>query len=184
MVAGKSITDSAQLGKLVAGEETEVLMRKAMHELMKDDDSSQHLREDMERSRRKKKLVPLAFPMATESHFESQIVLRDLDLKTTQNFITKCKKEKVTVNSGLTAVLNVSLVDFLRQGGLEKEFYHIHEVHAVNLRRYWSGDTLGTLGVHAMDIDNVVLTPANWRGNFRAYAINVNKHIGQGLQVK
>ncbi len=66
------------------------------------------------------------------------------------------------VNSGLTAVLNVSLADFLRQRGLEQEFFHIHEVHAVNMRRYWSGDTLGTLGVHAMDINNVVSTPANW----------------------
>ncbi len=81
-------------------------------------------------------------------------------------------------------MLNVSLADFLRQRGLEQEFFHIHEVHAVNMRRYWSGDTLGTLGVHAMDINNVVSTPANWRGNFWAYARNVNKHIGQGLQVK
>ncbi len=81
-------------------------------------------------------------------------------------------------------MLSVSLADFLRQGGLEQEFYHIHVVQPVNLGRYWSGDTLETLGVHAMDIDNVVLTPANWRGNFRAYARNVNKHIGQGLQVK
>ncbi|KAK8384264.1 hypothetical protein O3P69_009195 [Scylla paramamosain] len=149
VVAGKSITDSAQLGKLVAGEETKVVLTKAI-----------------------------------ESHFESQIVLRDLDITTTQNFISKCKEENVTVNSGLTAVLNVSLVDFLRQEGLEQEFYHIHEVHAVNLRRYWSGDTMGTLGVHVMDIDNVVSTPANWRGNFWAYARNINKNIGQGLQVK
>ncbi len=153
---------------------------------MKNDDGFQQLQEDIERSSQKKrgKLIPLAYPKAIESHFESQIVLRDLDITTTQNFISKCKEENVTVNSGLTAVLNVSLVDFLRQGGLEKEFYHIHEVHAVNLRRYWSGDTLGTLGVHAMDIDDVVSTPANWRENFWAYARNVNKHIGQGLQVK
>ncbi len=50
------------------------------------------------RGQDKKKFVPLAYRMATESHFDSQIVLQDLDLKMTQNFITKCKEEKVTVN--------------------------------------------------------------------------------------
>ncbi|KAK8373369.1 hypothetical protein O3P69_016278 [Scylla paramamosain] len=82
--------------------------------------------------------------MEDEDH---QIVLRDLDKETTQSFISKCKEEQITLNSGLLAVFNTSLVDFVLEGGLEQDFYRIQELHAVNMRRYWSSNTSGSTRV-------------------------------------
>ena len=184
VVANKHVDDEAQLGRLVAGEETKALLTAKMQELMKDEGHFQKLLKEEEETKREKKLIPCAYPMPNNPDFKSQIILRDLDKETTQSFIRKCKKEGVSVNSGLAAVFEVGLVDFVQDGGLKQDFYRIHEVHSVNLRRYWSCDTSGTLGVHMMTFANVVSTPAKWRDNFWDYARSIHKNLGQALKNK
>lgn len=181
VLAGKPVDDTAQLGKLVAGEETIALLAAKRKELVKDKDRLKQLQNDMLKAQQAEKLIPRAYPMPRDPNAKCQIVLRDLDKESTQSFFRKCKQEGVTVNSGLTALFNVSLVDFVREGGLQQDFYHIHELHAVNLRRNWSGDTSGTLGLHMMGFANTTSTPAKWRDDFWKYARDLHKSLSQAI---
>lgn len=184
VVTGTAIDDTVQLGRLVAGEETDAILNARKADLEKDENHLKLLMDKIKKLKTEEKLIPRVYPMPMDPNFRCQIVLADLDRETTQRFIKKCKKEQVTVNSGLVAVFNVGLVDFLREGGLEQDEYHINEMHTVSMRRYWSGDTAGTLGVHMMALQNIVSTPAKWRDNFWEYARIVHKKIGQMLQEK
>ena len=186
VVAGTPVDDTQQMGKLASGEHTQAMLKARKEELMQDQDHFQHLLKNMEQSIQEKMLIPRAYPMARDPAFKSQMVVRHLDKDSTHAFIRKCKKEGITVNSGMVAAINVALVDFVREGGLEQDFYRVHEAHAINARRYWPGDTSGTLGVHGlvMKTQHIVLTPAKWRDNFWEYARNIHKNITENLQVK
>ncbi|XP_063877085.1 uncharacterized protein LOC135109592 [Scylla paramamosain] len=184
MLSDKAVDDAVQLGRIDAGEETKDIITTRMMELMEDEDQYQQLRENMKKSKQDEKLVPRAYPMPKDPAFKSQIVLRDLDKETTQSFISKCKEEQITLNSGLLAVFNTSLVDFVLEGGLEQDFYRIQELHAVNMRRYWSSNTSGALGAHRMMMKNVVSTPLNWKDHFWDYARSIHKNITKSLQEK
>lgn len=63
------------------------------------------------------------------------------DPLTTCKFISKCKEEGVTVNSGFVALANVSLVDILANRELIQDSYDFHNVLVVNLRRYWVNES-------------------------------------------
>ncbi|KAG0710760.1 hypothetical protein GWK47_022133 [Chionoecetes opilio] len=184
VVTGEPIDDAIQHGKLVAGEESKAILTARVEELMRDEAHFQQLQEDLKKRKIKKKLIPRANPRARDPDFKCQIVLRDLDKETTQRFIKKCKKEGVTVNSGLVAVCDAGIVDFVKDGGLEQDFYSIRGMHTVSMRRYWLGDTSKTLGVHMMPLEIAVSTPTEWRDNFWEYARSVHKVFSQGLQEK
>uniref|UniRef100_A0A0P4W7J8 Condensation domain-containing protein n=1 Tax=Scylla olivacea TaxID=85551 RepID=A0A0P4W7J8_SCYOL len=181
VLAGKPVDDTVQLGKVVAGEETKALLTAKIEELTKDKDRFKQLQDDTIKAQQAEKLIPRTYPMPRDPNFKCQIVLRDLDKDSTMAFIRKCKQEGVTVNSGLASVFNVSLVDFVREGGLQQDFYHIRELHTVSLRRNWSGDTSGTLGVHMMALENKISTPARWRDNFWEYARGMHKSLSQAI---
>ncbi|MPC34293.1 hypothetical protein E2C01_027677 [Portunus trituberculatus] len=182
VLAGKPVDDTVQFGKVVAGEETKALLAAKMEELTKDKDSFKQLQNDLKNAAQAEKLIPQAYPMPRDPNYKCQIVLRDLDKESTMCFIKKCKQEGVTVNSGLASVFNVSLVDFVREGGLQQDFYRIRELHTVSLRRNWSGDTSGTLGVHMMPFENKISTPARWQNNFWEYARDMHKSLTQAIQ--
>ncbi|KAG0717013.1 hypothetical protein GWK47_008302 [Chionoecetes opilio] len=184
VVTGKPIDDAIQHGKLVDGEESKALLTARVEELMSDKAHFQHIKEDLKKRNLKKKLIPRAYPRAADPDFRCQLVLRDLDKETTQSFIKKCKKEGVTVNSGLCAVFDAGIVDFVKDGGLELDLYPIRGLHTVSMRRYWSGDTSKTLGVHMLPLEIGVSTPTNWRDNFWEYARSVHKAFSQGIQEK
>lgn len=181
VVAGKSVDDTVQVGKVVAGEETKAILEAKLEELMKEG-RLQQVQEDIKQSRLREKLVPRAYPMPRDPDFKNEIIVQDLDQETTLNFIRKCKKEGVTVNSGLVAVLRGALVDFIREGDVEQDVYQIEDFHTVNMRRYWSGNTTGTLGIHMMILSISASTPAKWRDNFWDYARTVHKAFDQSLQ--
>ncbi|KAG0722944.1 hypothetical protein GWK47_005785 [Chionoecetes opilio] len=184
VVTGKPIDDAIQHGKLVAGEESIAILTARVEELMRDEAHFQQLQEDLKKRKRKKKLIPRAYPKARDPDFKCQIVLRDLDKETTQRFIKKCKKEGVTVNSGLVAVYDAGIVDFVKDGGLEQDFYSIRGMHAISMRRYWLGDTSKTLGIHMVPLEIAFSTPTKWRDNFWEYARSVHKALSHGLQEK
>ncbi|XP_063842202.1 uncharacterized protein LOC135089940 [Scylla paramamosain] len=184
MLSDKAVDDAVQLGRIDAGEETKDIITTRMMELMEDEDQYQQLRENMKKSKQDEKLIPRTYPMAKDPAFKSQRVLRDLDKETYQTFISKCKEEQITLNSGLLAVFNTKLVDFVLEGGLEQDFYRIQELHAVNMRRHWSSNTSGALGAHRMMMRNVVSTPLNWKDHFWDYARSIHKNITKSLQEK
>lgn len=184
VVTSTAIDDIVQVGKLVAGEETEALIVAKREDLLMDNDNLNRIMVKAKKLKTEQKLVPRAYPMPMDPSYRCQIVLTDLNRETTQNFIKRCKKERVTVNSGLVAVLNVGLVDFIREGGLKQDEYHINGTYTVNMRRYWSGDTAGTLGLHMLIMKAITSTPAKWRKNFWDYARTIHEKMNHMLQEK
>ena len=182
VLADKPVDDTVQLGRVVAGEQTKALLTAKMEELTKDKDRFKQLQNDLKRALQAEKLIPRTYPMPRDPNFKCQIVLRDMDKESTLCFIRKCKQEGVTVNSGLASVFNVSLVDFVKEGGLQQDFYRIRDMHTVNMRRNWPGDTSGTLGVHMMAFENKISTPGRWRDNFWEYARGMHKSLSQAIK--
>lgn len=183
VIAGTPIDDGAQAGKLVAGD-TSAILAAMVGELRKDKFRLQNLKEEMRKFVTAEKLVPRAFPMPLDPNHKVQMVLRNLDKETTQDFIKRSKQEGVTVNSAMTAIINVSLVDLVQEAGLEQDTYIIHEYHSVNMRRYWSGDTRGTLGCHMLMPHTKFPTPAKWRQSFWDYTRTVHAEIAHGVKEK
>ncbi|MPC22090.1 hypothetical protein E2C01_015095 [Portunus trituberculatus] len=178
VLAGKPIDDTAQLGKLTAGEETKTKMQ----ELTKDQDHLKQVQRELEEMHHSEKLIQRVYPMPREPEVKFQVVLQDLDEERSQAFISKCRKEGVTVNSGLSAVFSVSFVDFVQEGGLQEDFYTIRDRFPVNMRQYWQGDTSETLGVHIMIIESTISTPTTWRDNFWGYSRGIHKNIRRAIE--
>lgn len=184
MIAGTPVDDNVQMGTLVSGEESKIILTAMAEQLREDKDLQQKVIEEANRFHNAEKLIPRAYPMPRGPNPAVQIVMHDLDKETTQNLFKRCKQEGVTVNTAVTAVINVSLVDFVREGGLEQDTYTIHELHAVNLRRYWSGNKDKTLGCHMMLSHVLLPTPAKWREGFWEYARTMHATLLQGLEEK
>lgn len=184
MITGKPVDDKVQMGNVASGEETKVILTAMVKRLREDKDRLQSIIEDINKSRKAEKLIPQTFPMPMDSNYRVEMVLQDLDKETTQKFFKRCKQEGVTVNSAMTAVINVSLVDFVREGGLEQDTYTIHELHGINMRRYWSGNTNGTLGCHMLLPRVLFSTPAKWREGFWEYTRTIHDTIVRGLEEK
>ena len=182
VVAGTFVDDTQQVGKLAGGEHTQAMLKARKEELMQDQDQFQHLK-NMEQPVQEM-LIPRAYPMARDPEFKSQMLVRHLDKDSTHAFIRKCKKEGITVNSGMVAAINVALVDFVREGGLEQDFYHVQGGQSVNMRRYWPGDSSQAFGDHmlVMKPQHTVLTPVSWRDNFWQYARRIHTNTKQNLQ--
>lgn len=61
---------------------------------------------------------------------------------------TLIKFGKLTFNAGMTAAINVALVELVRGAGLARDNYQITGRHAVNLRRYWKQEPAHAFGCH------------------------------------
>ncbi|MPC35135.1 hypothetical protein E2C01_028551 [Portunus trituberculatus] len=184
MIAGNPIDDKVQIGTLADGEESKAILTVMAEKMRQDSDFQQNIIEEANKSRKTEKLIPRAYPMPRGPNPKVQIVMQDLDKETTQNFFKRCKQEGVTVNTAMTSVINVSLVDFVREGGLEQDTYTVHELHSVNLRRYWSGNTDKTLGCHMLMPRVLHPTPAKWREGFWEYTRTIHETLLRGLEEK
>ena len=184
MIAGNSIDDQIQMGTLVNGEEFKAILTAMAERIKQDKDYQQNIIREANKSRTAEKLIPRTYPMPRGPNPKVQIVMQDLDKETTQNFFKRCKQEGVTVNTAMTAVINVSLVDFVREGGLEQDTYTIHELHSVNLRRYWSVNTNRTLGCNMLLPRVLYPTPAEWRESFWEYTRTVHATLLRGIEDK
>ncbi|KAK8392857.1 hypothetical protein O3P69_013112 [Scylla paramamosain] len=184
MIADSPVDDEVQMGNLANGEESKAILTAMAEQLREDKDRQQNIIEEANKSRNAEKLIPRAYPMSRGPNPKDQIVMQDLDKETTQNFLKRCKQEGVTVNSAMTAVINISLVDFVREGGLEQDTYTIHELHSVNLRRYFSGNTDKTVGCHMLLPRVLFPTPAKWREVFWEYTRTIHTTILHGLEDK
>ncbi|XP_064096451.1 uncharacterized protein LOC135208270, partial [Macrobrachium nipponense] len=103
----------------------------------------------------------------------------------TAKFFKKCREEKVTINSGFSAVANVALVDLLQENNIVHNSYIIQNFHLVNLRRYWEKKIPDLLGIHiGYPLLSRSEVPGNLGNNYWEYARSLHERISEDLRGK
>ncbi|KAK4311444.1 hypothetical protein Pmani_017051 [Petrolisthes manimaculis] len=114
--------------------------------------------------------------------FKTRYVETYFDLDTSNRYIKKCKDNGITVNSGILSLINVSLVDFYRESGLELEEYNIKCENAVSTRRYLPKSMSKTVGPHiSLCLINFVTTPRS-KNSFWNFAKEVHRNFIESLE--
>ncbi|XP_071552729.1 uncharacterized protein [Panulirus ornatus] len=184
VIEGKTVNDEEQLGESEAGVETEKLLSAVEAELEQDPEYLQSLLNEARNENKEPILTVQAYPPPEGVEVKTKVMIKDLDKNTTKDFLKRCKDEGVTVHSGFTALLNGSIVDILEETGMKQEAYHIKELHTVNMRRYWPGDTSRALGCHISLLANHDKIAASWRDNFWEYARTVHQSLHKSIKEK
>ena len=182
----ENLLDGAQINDKQVGElrdrweirEAELKIRETLE---KDPQRLKVLLEERYKLKDRVSLITEAFgepqePSPTTYALESQV----LDDKLLQVFNAKCKTHKVTFNSGISAVLNVALVEMVREAGVVRDSYLVSTRHPVDTRRYISDRKSIVLGFHILPMTQIMMTPWNTKDNFWKYVIDFdNKFRGR-----
>ncbi|XP_042888513.1 uncharacterized protein LOC122263937 [Penaeus japonicus] len=118
----------------------------------------------------------------------SDRVYRNVDQRTRTSFAKKCKENGVTFNSGLEAVVNMAIIEMVRDAGVEVESHHMSIHLATDVRRYMKPRPLPILGLHSRPTVHRVETPSNVRDNFWDYTRKLHQRLlvllksGEALQ--
>ena len=103
-----------------------------------------------------------------------------IDNQSMDKFANKCRSLGVTINAAFTALLNVSLVEVVREAGLEKNVYNISSKHPVDSRRLMKNVKNIPLGNHALGFTQSTATLPDVKNHFWQYA----KHLDMALRAK
>ena len=103
-----------------------------------------------------------------------------LDNQLMEKFASKCRSLGTTTNAGFTALINTSLVDVVREAGLEREVYNISSRHPVDTRRLMKDCQNLPLGNHAKPMTQCTATPRDVKKHFWKYV----KHLDNELRNK
>ena len=141
IIAGKSIDDS-QLGYFSAGEQTEKLVQLRQKEL-------------------KFKLSVPNEEIDISAYLWSDVNFKNLDFKPKIIHLTRViektemnkilenfRKIGITFNSGICALITISMAEILNKRRFNDIEYNIGSFHAVNNRRYWKTEDKLSLGCH------------------------------------
>ncbi|XP_068210056.1 uncharacterized protein [Palaemon carinicauda] len=180
VIANRPINDEEPLGHFASDEETMKLIMEQKVVLEGNPKLKAKIEEDLLFQNGHSPLMVKSFPRSNKKKHISSIV-RVLDREVTSRFIHRCKKEKVTVGSAFTAVVNMAIVDVLMDCGVIEDSYMIENFHTINLRRFWKPRTSVPLGLH-MGYPLMLFsdTPKNVRDHLWDYA----KTLGESLKEK
>ncbi|KAK7066539.1 hypothetical protein SK128_006677, partial [Halocaridina rubra] len=182
VIANKPINDEEPMGTFISWEENIKVMEKNKELLQSDPTLMAKL---VSEKRFIKETTPLFISVFPPSKDPTKTVdiIKILDQSTTDAFIQKCKREKVTVNSAVTAFVNAALVEIFVENGLIQDSYPLMNRHLVNLRRYWDikVDTALGCNIHAM-CQNVD-TPRNIEHQVWDYARSLNRVIQDDVEL-
>lgn len=168
VVLGSPISKE-QLGKLVSGEQSMDIEGEVLKNLESRPDEFQRMIDETANT----KFTPLleqAFGTPEEGISPTEYVMTDIEPRLLQNFQERCRSHGVTVNSGMTSVINTALVELVADAGLERDVYSITSRHPVNLRRYWNGDPVTAMGNHMGAISHTMQIPRHNRNTFWEHA--------------
>ena len=162
--------DDMQVGELRDRWEIRAAEAKMRETLEKDPQRLKVLLEERNKLKNRVSLITEAFgepqePSPTTHLLDSQV----LDDKLLQIFNAKCRAHNVTFNSGFSAVVNVALVEMVREAGVVRDSYMVFTRNPVNTRRFMSDRNSIVLGYHIMQMTHIMMTPWNTKNNFWKY---------------
>ncbi|XP_069977260.1 uncharacterized protein [Penaeus vannamei] len=177
VIAGRPIDDQEQLGEMVSDDEFRAMVSAKLIELEEDPENLQRL---VEEKKRVKKSVPLllqCYPSLEGTEMKTEVLFEELDEDTTRRFFQRCKKEGVSVGSAFTALVNGATIDLAKKAGRTDDTFTLNESHALDVRRFLSGDASKHLGLHITVLHHAVEAPAAWRESFWAYARTLHRSL-------
>ncbi|KAG7156539.1 uncharacterized protein LOC121853470 [Homarus americanus] len=179
MMAGRSIDDEEELGQFDAGEETFRLVKERKHQMEVDPTLREKLVQDFQSTMRKVAVMNGVFPVPLDSEDKSLNLTRSLSHSDTSRFSSRCRSEGVTVLSAFTALVNIALIDLLKDRGVMQDTYEIGGAHSMNLRRYWKDnrDTTRALGCHLSWIKLITDTPKDAGDAFWDYTRTLHRDL-------
>lgn len=197
MIDAKPVNLDGQIGQFIVLEELERLLEQRFL-VSSSQPGEGSATEEAEAKKKNNSLFidVLRGPENTEKR--TGLLTRIWDCETTSRFFQRCKEEGVTVNSGLTALGNVALVELLLQDKEEllqedatalphDSCYTLKTSHRIDLRRLWppvDGAPPATiLGCHVAIIFIPSETPRKANPTqFWNYARQVHKNIHRHLK--
>lgn len=180
VVSGAPISKE-QLGKFVSGEQTMAIEREVLKNLESRPEDFQRMIDETVNT----KFTPLleqAFGTPEKKSFPAEYIITDLEPRLLQNFQDRCQSHGVTLNSGMTSVINTALVELVADAGLERDVYSVTSRHPVNQRRYWKGNPITDLGNHMGAMSQTMQTPCHNRNTFWEYAKQFDSEFQRKLK--
>ncbi|XP_042858703.1 uncharacterized protein LOC122244795 [Penaeus japonicus] len=182
VIAGRPIDDQEQLGEMVSNDELKKMVAVKLEELEKDPENLQRLVEEKIKYMSGSPLLLQCYPSLEGTDVKTELLIEELDEDTTRRFIQRCKKEGVSVGSAFTALVNGATIELAKRAGRTDETFKLTEIHAMNTRRFLSGDASKHLGVHITILTNSVEAPAAWQESFWDYARTLHHSVHSKLK--
>ncbi|RXG68301.1 hypothetical protein Avbf_00079 [Armadillidium vulgare] len=115
---------------------------------------------------------------------ETLHISKRLSEVTSQKFLKKLKSFRISLNSGMCALINVVLVEMMKEAGPERESYNIGTLHGVNMRQYWKDDYNIHLGLQIGMMRIFIDTSSKDPSDFWSYATRVNSILQAKVKSK
>ncbi|KAK3893607.1 hypothetical protein Pcinc_002581 [Petrolisthes cinctipes] len=93
-----------------------------------------------------------------------------IDRPTMESFHNKCKAAGVSLSSGMNSVLDRSLVELVREAGVQRDLYRVTSRHSVSERRYFSENPFNELGCFLGAMPHTMVGSHRDRQEFWQYA--------------
>ncbi|XP_063612294.1 uncharacterized protein LOC134785791 [Penaeus indicus] len=180
VVTGSYINEELY-GGLVSDEQTTRLEREMLEKLESNPEKFQRMIEETARMT-STPLINQAFGTPPKEEFPTRILRTVFERRRLQTLDERCRSLEITLNSGLTSVVNTALAELVAEAGLEGDSFSVTNRHAVNLRRYRKGDSFAVLGNHVGVISHAVTTPRHNRETFWEYAKQLDTEFRQKLK--
>lgn len=182
VIAGRPIDDQEQLGEFVSGEEFRAMVSARLRELEEDPENLQRLVEERIGVMTSVPLLLQCYPSLEGTEMKTEVLFEELDEDTTRRFFQRCKKEGVSVGSAFTALINGAMIDLAKKAGRTDDTFTLNESHALDVRRFLSGDASKHLGSHITTFPHAVEAPAAWQESFWDYARTLHHSLHKTLQ--
>ncbi|KAK4298808.1 hypothetical protein Pmani_028880 [Petrolisthes manimaculis] len=139
--------DDSQFGRLTDPNYTMQVEQSVREKLEEDPIALNNMLEEM--STLQNSFTPLlseAFndPVVTQPQIKTLRTI--IDRPTMECFHNKCKAAGVSLSSGMSCVLDRSLVELVREAGVQRDLYRVISRHSVSERRYFSENPFIELG--------------------------------------
>jgi len=114
----------------------------------------------------------------------TRIIPGELDEKTTEKFLKRCKKEGVTLNSAFTAVANLAIYRMILEKDSSMKKMDVYGIQTINLRRYWTEEQRkDSCGCHISTLDVRIPTDITDFQDVWSYARRINGMMKHELEV-
>ncbi|XP_063882808.1 uncharacterized protein LOC135112359 isoform X1 [Scylla paramamosain] len=175
--------DDRQIGEFRDRSEVRAAEARIRESLQKDPRRLKALLEERYKIMTRVPLITEAFGERKESPPDTNTLRPEiLDHKLLQVFNAKCKAHKVTFNSGFLGVMNVALMELVREAGVVRDSYVISTRHPVSTRRYMRGVTSMVWGFHSLPMSMDTVMPWDARNNFWKHVVDIDTNFRERIR--
>lgn len=124
------------------------------------------------------------YQQPVEIEATTRLIPGELDEETTTRLLSRCRKEKTSLNSAFTAAANLAFYKMVLNCDSTIESTHFGGIQTINMRRYWTKEEAqDSCGCHISTLDVRVATDKKDFNDFWSYARRVQHQMDNELNV-